>query len=113
MVMLGAFLSTLLPLMGPAVAVLPARSAMLRLPVVALAVSVSLGTVVLRVKLASAAFASPDPPSLAVQAMLTSLACHRPSALPHETLGGVLSIWTVRVLGASWFPPLSVAKYVR
>jgi hypothetical protein len=26
--------------------------------------------------------------------------------------GLVLSIWTVRVLGASWFPVLSVAKYV-
>src|SRR5262249_47281538 len=27
--------------------------------------------------------------------------------------GLVLSIWTVRVLEASWFPALSVAKYVR
>src|SRR5262245_58008058 len=27
--------------------------------------------------------------------------------------GLVLSIWMVRVLGASWFPALSVAKYVR
>src|SRR5262245_60852284 len=113
MLTLGAFLSTLLPLSGPAVVALPARSATLWLPVAALAVSVPVGTLVLRVKLASAAFASPDPPSLAVQAMLTSLACHRPSALPHDTPGGVLSTWTVRLFDASWFPALSVAEYVR
>src|SRR5437016_4643831 len=108
MVMLGTFLSTLLPLIGPAVVALPARSATLRLFVAALAVSLLLGTVVLRVKFAFAAFARPDAPSLAVQAMLTSLTCHRPSALPHNTLGGVLSmLMPLTVTGSAAFPALS------
>jgi len=45
MVILGAFLSTLLPLMGPAEVALPAMSATLWLFVAALAVSLLLGTV--------------------------------------------------------------------
>ena len=62
-----------------------------RLFVAALAVSVPAGTLVVRLKLASAAFASPDPTSLAVHAIVTSLLCHAPSAAAHDTCGGVAS----------------------
>src|SRR5512143_373892 len=91
MVMDGAFLSTLLPPIGPAVAQFPSRSHTLRVPVAALAVSVPAGTEVERLKLASAGLARPEPPSPAVQAMLTSFACHWPSAVPQLTAGAVVS----------------------
>src|SRR5207249_3732978 len=60
-------------------------------------------------KLASAELARPDFASLAVHAMLTSLACQTPSALPHEITGGVLSILTSRVFVPSTLLALSVA----
>ena len=87
----GAFLSTRLPPIGPAVAQLPSRSHTLRVPVAALAVSVPAGTEVERLKLASAGLARPEPLSLAVQAMLTSFACHWPSAVPQLIAGAVVS----------------------
>src|SRR5262245_4682145 len=87
----GAFLSTLLPVIGPAVEQRPALLHTCRLFVAALAVSVPADTLVVNVKLASAAFAKPDSGSLAVHAMLTSLLCHALSAAPHETLGAVES----------------------
>jgi len=93
--MLGAFLSILLPAIGPAVVEFPALSATLRLLVEALLVSVLLATFIVRLKLASAVFARPEVASLALHAMLTSLACHALSAVPHDTIGAVLSTLTV------------------
>ena len=89
--MVGAFLSTLFPLIGPAVVQRFAVLHTCRLFVAAVAVSVPVATFVVRLKLASAWFASPDSGSLAVQAMLTSLLCQAPSATAHETCGGVAS----------------------
>src|SRR5262245_12424424 len=111
MLMLGAFLSILLPLIGPAVALLPALSATLRLLVAALAFSVPLATLVERLKLASAAFARSEVASLAVQAIFTSLACQTLSAVPHATLGAVAS----RLMVTDWLlvPPALVAEQVK
>ena len=64
---------------------LPTMSQTWRLFVAALAVSVPAGTLVVRLKLASAAFARPDSRSLAVHAMVTSLLCHAPSAAAHDS----------------------------
>src|SRR6266542_3570323 len=108
--MVGAFLSTMLPQTGPAVVELFARSRTAWVPVQALFVSVSAGTLVESEKLASARIARPDRLSKAVQAMLTSVACHRPSAVPQVTTGSVLSIRTVCVLVLSTLPQLSCAK---
>ena len=82
MTMLGGFLSTLFPLTGPAVTQLFTASQMLRLLVEALLLSTPEATFVESVKLVSAGFARPDPPSLAVAAITTSTACHCPSAEP-------------------------------
>ena len=60
MLMPGAFLSTLLPEIGPAIAQLPARSQTVRLFVRALAVSVPGETFVIRLKDASLAAARPE-----------------------------------------------------
>src|ERR1043165_3164076 len=87
----GAFLSTLLPLTGPAFAQLPARSQTVRLSVEALAVSVPAATCVESRKLASAGSARPEPVSLAVHWMEMSVECQRPSGEPHVTVGGVVS----------------------
>ncbi len=57
----------------------------------ALAFSVLAATLVTRLKLASPAFAKPEPPSVAVQAMETSAACQLASAEPQETTGDFLS----------------------
>src|SRR5436853_400316 len=95
--MAGGFLSTMFGPIGPAVVELSARSRTARLLVKAVAVSVFAGTLVVSEKLASAGFASPERLSLAVQAMLTSLACQRPSGEPQLTDGAVLSRRTVRV----------------
>src|SRR5438093_8234786 len=89
--MLGPFLSTMLAETGPAVEELPTASATALVPVEALEVSVPEGTVVLRLNVASAEFARPEPPSEAAQAMLTSLACHEPLAEPQVTAGAFLS----------------------
>src|SRR6187551_827754 len=69
----GPFLSTL-NAYAPAVAQLPSLSHTLRVVVMALLVSVPADTAVLRVKLASAAFASPELASLAVHETVTSVA---------------------------------------
>src|SRR5437867_1398208 len=89
--MLGPFLSTLLPETGPAVVELATASATLRVPVEALFVSVPAGTAVDRLNDASAGLARPEPPSVAVQAMLTSVACQTPSGDPHDTVGAFRS----------------------
>src|ERR1051326_1458197 len=90
--LVGPFLSILLPLIGPAVAIFPTESAMLRLFVDALFVSVPAGTFVVRLSHASAAFRPPAPPSLAVQPIETSFACHAPSGDPQVTAGAFRSI---------------------
>ena len=109
-VIVGGFLSTLLPVIGPAVVHPPSLLHTWRLFVAALAVSVPIGTAVVRVKFASAAFASPDSVSLAVHVIVTLLLCHAPSDAPHDTCGGVESTpYTsaeARPLMPSW-PPAS------
>src|SRR5207249_2335696 len=87
----GAFLSTMFPETGPAVAKLPTASATGWLPVEAFASSVPAGTLVESEKLASPGLASPEPPSLAVHPIETSVACHVPSAEPQLTSGAFLS----------------------
>jgi len=72
-----------------AVVQLPATSQTGRVLVLALAVSVPAGTLVESEKSASDVLARPDAASVAVQATLTSVGCHRPSAAPHATAGGV------------------------
>ena len=75
---------------------LPTPSVMVRLPVDALASSVLLATLVCRLKLPSAAFARPEPPSLAVQFTETSAACQAPSPLPQDTTGDFRSTMKVK-----------------
>lgn len=91
----GRFLSTLLPAMGPACVEWPSASKTVRVLVWALSVSVSAGTFVDSEKLASEVLAKPEPLSLAVQLMLTSLTCHRPSAALQLTSGAVVSSLSV------------------
>src|SRR5258708_392288 len=90
-VICGGFLSTLLGPIGPAAAQLPATSHSWRVPVKAAAVSVPAGTLVVSVKFAGEFALSPEPLSLAVQAMLTSLALHKPSGETQMIAGGVVS----------------------
>src|SRR5215207_9677147 len=87
----GAFLSIMLPLIGPATELLPALSRTVLKSVDALLVSVLAATLVVRLKLASLAFFKPAGASVAVHAMDTSVACQTPSAVPHTITGGVLS----------------------
>src|SRR5439155_17850327 len=87
----GASLSTLLPPMGPAVTQLLTASHTWWEPVEASLVSVPAATKVDRLKTASAGSARSDPPSEAVQAMETSVACQAPSAEPQLTLGALRS----------------------
>jgi hypothetical protein len=61
---------------GPAVVQFPATSQTARVFVAALAVSAPVGRLAESKKLASAVLASPAPLSLAVQAIVTSLARH-------------------------------------
>src|SRR5439155_16283904 len=75
------------PEMGPAEEQLFTASQTFREPVEALFVSVPAATVVDMSKLPSPELASPDPPSEAEQAMVTSLACQAPSGEPQLTLG--------------------------
>src|SRR4029450_9197025 len=70
----GGRLSTLLPITGPAVAELPTASPTVFEPVEALLVTVPAATLVVREKVSSAAGATPEPPSLALQALETSFA---------------------------------------
>src|SRR2546425_7989748 len=110
MLMLGGFLSTMLPVIGPTVAQFAAKSQTECVPVAALEVSVPAGTLVLKLKLPSEEFARPDPASLAEQGMLTSAGCQRLSGDPHVMDGGVLSSITTTCLGLSMFPALSAAE---
>src|SRR5687767_1390196 len=87
----GAFLSILLPPIGPATAALSARSTMRCEPVAASLVSLPAATVVTSENAASAALASPDVPSDAVQATVTFPACHWSSAAPHAIDGAARS----------------------
>ena len=77
--------------MGPAVEQFPATSHTVCVPVCAVEVSVPGVTAVKSVKLASAELAKPEPVSLAVQAMLMSVACHRVSGMAQLICGGVVS----------------------
>src|SRR5262249_22147131 len=90
-VMTGPFRSTLLPPIGPAVEQLPDASQTVRLFVTAFAVSLPAPTDVTSENDASAAFARPDPPSVAVQASETLLACQALSGEAHEIAGGMVS----------------------
>src|SRR5215472_14789444 len=110
MVMSGAFLSTMLPLIGPAMTQLPATSQICRLSVKALAVSVPDGTMVDRVKLASPGLARPDSASLAVHWRLTSLACHWPSGAAHVNVGATLSKHNGPYFAKPPMPRLSQAR---
>src|SRR5688572_21280674 len=89
--MAGAFRSTRLPATGPAVTQLPFTSQTLRVSVAAFGSSVPGATLVLSEKLAPGDATSPEPESLAVQAMVTLFECHRPSAVPQTTVGDVVS----------------------
>ena len=87
----GAFLSILLPPTGPARDGVPGGvEPSARLPVCASSVSAPAATLVDRLKLASPAGSTPEPPSVAVHAMLTSLACQSPSAEPQLHPGRLL-----------------------
>src|SRR5262245_21325878 len=111
----GALLSTLLPLIGPAVTELPTASDTARTLVEVLAVSVPADTFVVRLKLESAALARPEPPSAALQAIETSAACHSPSAEPQDSAGAFLSTLLpvmsageaaqLETLSQAWTPP--------
>jgi len=90
-VIVGFFLSTLLPPIEAAVEQLPTASQTLRVVVDADVVSVPSGTLVVSEKLASAADARPDPPSLAEQLTATSLACQAASDATQEIVGAFLS----------------------
>src|SRR5215813_24714 len=97
--MTGGFRSTRMLRTGPAETQFPATSQTLRLPVAAVAGSVPAATVVDRLKLASPADASPDPPSPAVQAIETFVECQRVSPAAHDTVGGVASMRQINVAG--------------
>src|SRR5919107_1156233 len=77
--------------MGPGVALWPTASVRVLVPVEALLFSLPSATVVDREKFASPAGVRPEPPSAAVQLMLTLSACQLPSALPQLKLGAFLS----------------------
>src|SRR6266571_9338446 len=109
MLILGGFLSTLMPTIGPAVAQLTATSQTARVPVVALDVSVPAETLVLSEKLASEELARPERVSVAEQGMTTSVGCQRLSGEPQVREGGVLSSITTTCFGVSMLPALSVA----
>ena len=99
-------MSTLLPVIGPAVAQLPARSQIAREPVDEFAVSVPAATVVESEKFASPLLASPETPSFDVHERLTSPACHAPSAAAQLEVGAVWSSEAVK-LPVAQFPAAS------
>src|SRR5438132_1491560 len=115
MVIDGGVLSMLIPLTVTGAAVFPALS--VQVPVFVTDCPVPSA---LRVLPVTVFVSSPDctlPTSVQLKLTVTSV-LFQPLALGaglREAVitGGVLSIWTARVLGASWFPALSVAEYVR
>src|SRR5215216_1804780 len=98
--MLGAFLSTLTPVMGPAVAVLPTASVRVLVPVWALLFSLPSATLVDKEKFASLVGLRPEPPSEAVQLKVWLVACQSLSAVGQEKLGAFLSTLTPVMAGA-------------
>src|SRR5262245_60063772 len=94
--MLGPRRSILFPPIGPTVVQLLFASQTVRDPVAAFPSSAPAATFVLRANVASAAFARPEPVSLAVQVSVTFVACHCPSGTLHVTAGGVVSGATSR-----------------
>ena len=78
----------------------------------AFAVSVFTGTFVVKLKSASTASFKPEMLSLAVQGMLTSFACHAPSAEPQEREGADLSILTFSTVELAVFPATSATVNV-
>src|SRR5262249_7094169 len=85
----GVRLSTRLPAIGPTVVQFPATSQTSCAFVDAFVVSVSAATFVTSENAASDGVASPDPASLAVQAIATSVACQALSLVPQATAAGV------------------------
>ena len=83
---------------------------MVRLLVEALALSVPLATLVVRLKAALAALASPEVASPAVHAIPISPACHKPSDAAQETIGLVAS--RLMVTDCVLVPPELVAVQV-
>src|SRR5207248_1100941 len=83
----GVVRSTWLPVIGPAVAQLPATSQTWCDPVAAFELGDPAGTVVLSEKPASDEFARPEPLSDAVQASETFCACHAESAVAQLSWG--------------------------
>jgi hypothetical protein len=104
----AALRSIMLPEIGPAVVEFPIASATEWLAVEALAVSVPASTLVESVKLASLESARPEPPSLALQEMLTLLACQMVSALPQFTVAALRSIMKLNGPTVVEFPATSV-----
>src|SRR5690349_9964259 len=90
-VTVGPFLSTLIGPIGPSTTQFPATSHTVCVLVCADDVSVPMPTLVESVKLASDRFARPEPESLAVQVMLTSVPCQAASGLPQSTFGAMVS----------------------
>src|SRR5437773_12315619 len=104
MAIAGAFLSTLLPPTGPAIAQLPATSQTLRRSVSACDVSVFAGTLVVKLKDASPADWNPDPESVAVHPRAASTACQAPSDAAQLIDGGCVSC-TVTTTESVAVPP--------
>ena len=109
----GAFRSILLPEIGPPVAELPTASATFLVPVRALLVSAPSAIVVEREKLASVVGVTPEPPSVAVQAISTLSLCHMPSAEPQEIAGAFLSTFRPEIASVvTELPTPSVSSFV-
>src|SRR5262245_28507436 len=110
MLMLGPFLSILWSMTGPAVAQFPAASQTWRVPVAAAPASVPAGPAVGRANAESPGTASPTA-SVAVQELVMSLACQKPSGLAHTTAGAVVSRTTTSKKDSAAFPAPSSAVH--
>src|SRR5690242_6878512 len=96
----GAFLSIWLAETGPAVLWLPTPSVIVRESVPTAAPSPAPAALVGRSQPWSEAWI-PEPPSVAVQWIVMSAPCHRPSADPQETTGALRSI-LLAPIGPAW-----------
>jgi hypothetical protein len=112
-VSVGGLRSTLIPLIGPAVAQLSALSQTSWLSVEAFAVSVPVATLVVSVNDASAGFARPEPVSAAVQRRVTLDACQSVSVVPQETAGGLLSADGAQSTSVRWMPSWKTGSAAR
>src|SRR4051812_23885516 len=90
-VSLGASRSILLPGIGPTCVQFPTVSQTLRLFVSAFSFGVPTGTEVASRKLASSAFARPEPPSATVQGHVTLSGCQATSGVAHVPTGAFRS----------------------